>query len=117
MFFNSGPIAGASQNHKHMQVVPVKSLPNSKIPIQERVMDAFQRSQVSETQGEAIVENLVEDSLSQANYDNLGLRKRTRQSQMFILPEYQQIQHIFKRIDPKLVAKITDDRTLEAAAL
>ena len=27
MYFNSGPIAGASQNHKHMQVVPLKYLP------------------------------------------------------------------------------------------
>jgi ATP adenylyltransferase len=27
MYYNSGPIAGASQNHKHMQVVPLKYLP------------------------------------------------------------------------------------------
>ena len=87
MFYNSGPIAGASQNHKHMQVVPIKSLPNAKIPIHERVMDAFYRSQVSE-QGESVPETLVEDDLSQANYDNLSARKVPRHNQMFILPEY-----------------------------
>ncbi len=47
ILFNSGAAAGASQNHKHLQVLPVKSLPNSKIPIHERVMDAYVRSQVS----------------------------------------------------------------------
>lgn len=47
MYYNSGPLAGASQNHKHMQVIPVASLPNNKIPIHERVMDAFTRSQAS----------------------------------------------------------------------
>ena len=44
MYYNSGEVAGASQDHKHMQVIPVQSLPNSKIPIHDRVMDALQRA-------------------------------------------------------------------------
>jgi ATP adenylyltransferase len=37
LFYNSSPIAGASQSHKHLQVIPVSSLPNKRIPIQEKV--------------------------------------------------------------------------------
>ena len=41
MYYNSGPVAGASQQHKHMHVIPVKSLTNNKIPIHDRVIDAL----------------------------------------------------------------------------
>ena len=44
IFYNSGPLAGASQSHKHIQVVPMSSLTNKKIPINDRVMDAMKRS-------------------------------------------------------------------------
>ena len=33
IYYNSGDIAGASQSHKHLQVLPMSSLPNNKIPI------------------------------------------------------------------------------------
>ena len=32
-YFNSCEVAGASLNHKHMQILPVSSLPNGRIPI------------------------------------------------------------------------------------
>ena len=41
MYFNSGKKAGASQEHKHMQVIPMDQLPNKKIPIDERVLDVM----------------------------------------------------------------------------
>ena len=41
LYYNAGEIAGASQDHKHMQVIPVVSLPNGKIPIHDRVVDAL----------------------------------------------------------------------------
>lgn len=41
LYYNAGEIAGASQDHKHMQIIPVSSLQNGKIPIQDRVMDAL----------------------------------------------------------------------------
>ena len=47
MFFNCGALAGASQSHKHMQFIQLKWLPNKKIPINERVMEALQRSLIS----------------------------------------------------------------------
>ena len=34
-YYNSGIAAGASQNHKHIQVIPYSALPNRKIPIQD----------------------------------------------------------------------------------
>ena len=46
MCYNSGPVAGSSQEHKHMHIIPVRSLINQKIPIHDRVMDALQRAQV-----------------------------------------------------------------------
>ena len=41
LYYNAGAVAGASQDHKHMQVIPVQSLPNGRIPIHDRVMDAL----------------------------------------------------------------------------
>lgn len=34
VFFNSGPEAGASQEHKHLQAIPYSSFPNQSIPIE-----------------------------------------------------------------------------------
>ncbi len=34
VFFNSGPVAGASQKHKHYQYIKTASLPHSVIPVQ-----------------------------------------------------------------------------------
>ncbi|MBI3806930.1 MAG: phosphorylase [Nitrospirae bacterium] len=33
-FYNAGPTAGASQRHKHLQLVPLSALPNSQFPIE-----------------------------------------------------------------------------------
>ena len=44
IFYNSSPVAGASQHHKHIQVLPISSLPGKKIPINERVMEALNRA-------------------------------------------------------------------------
>jgi ATP adenylyltransferase/5',5'''-P-1,P-4-tetraphosphate phosphorylase II len=44
LFYNSSPVAGASQSHKHMQVIPVGSLPNKKIPINDKVMEIIKKS-------------------------------------------------------------------------
>ena len=46
-YFNSGTVAGSSQPHKHMQVVPLENLPNKKIPIDERVLDTMKRAELS----------------------------------------------------------------------
>jgi sulfate adenylyltransferase (ADP) / ATP adenylyltransferase len=44
VFYNSNSISGASQQHKHMQVVPVTSLPGGKIPINQKVMETIKRT-------------------------------------------------------------------------
>ena len=33
-FYNAGPAAGASQRHKHLQLIPLSSFPNSQLPIE-----------------------------------------------------------------------------------
>jgi ATP adenylyltransferase len=33
-FYNAGPVAGASQRHKHLQLIPLSALPNSRLPIE-----------------------------------------------------------------------------------
>jgi len=33
-FYNAGPAAGASQRHKHLQLIPLSALPNSRLPIE-----------------------------------------------------------------------------------
>jgi sulfate adenylyltransferase (ADP) / ATP adenylyltransferase len=45
LFYNSDAVAGASERHKHLQVIPVSSLPNKRIPINEKVVDTIKRSQ------------------------------------------------------------------------
>ena len=32
-FYNAGSVAGASQRHKHLQLIPLSALPNSRLPI------------------------------------------------------------------------------------
>ena len=33
-FYNAGPTAGASQRHKHLQLIPLSAFPNSQLPIE-----------------------------------------------------------------------------------
>ena len=33
-FYNAGSVAGASQRHKHLQLIPLSALPNSRLPIE-----------------------------------------------------------------------------------
>ena len=33
-FYNAGPVAGASQRHKHLQLIPLSAFPNSQLPIE-----------------------------------------------------------------------------------
>ena len=103
--YNSGPVAGSSQNHKHMHVMPVKSLMNNKIPIHDRVMDALQRAQVSSEnnnldgargfEGGDISGRGEDNGFGQYNNLNaLGTNLNSRyggkgQHQFFILPEFQ----------------------------
>ena len=105
MYYNSGPTAGASQNHKHMHVIPVKSLTNNKIPIHDRVMDALQRAQVtSESNNLDGTPGFGTGDLSDTGQENgigqynnlsvLGTNMGSRygggkgQHQFFILPEF-----------------------------
>ena len=43
-FYNAGKNAGASQPHKHIQVIPMSSIPGNEIPINQRVLDAMARA-------------------------------------------------------------------------
>jgi ATP adenylyltransferase len=36
-FYNAGPAAGASQRHKHLQLIPLSAFPNSQLPIEPLV--------------------------------------------------------------------------------
>lgn len=75
VYYNSGGEAGASQDHKHMQVIPVQSLPNSKIPIHDRVMDALQRSQVGHDQELDILDKAEQggsENIDYGAYNNLA---------------------------------------------
>ena len=61
-----------------MQVIPVVSLPNSKIPIHDRVIDALQRAQIS-TEHEGDIIDLMDaangtstDGTDYGNYNNLS---------------------------------------------
>ena len=44
IFYNSNSISGASQQRKHLQVVPVKSLPLGKIPINQKIMETMKKA-------------------------------------------------------------------------
>lgn len=33
-FYNAGPVAGASQRHKHLQLIPLSALPEARLPIE-----------------------------------------------------------------------------------
>jgi sulfate adenylyltransferase (ADP) / ATP adenylyltransferase len=37
-FYNAGRIAGASQRHKHLQLIPLSAFPNSQLPIERLVL-------------------------------------------------------------------------------
>jgi sulfate adenylyltransferase (ADP) / ATP adenylyltransferase len=62
VFYNSNPTAGASQEHKHLQVIPVSSLPGKKIPINDKVMDAIKR-----TQHQNVPNHRMNQSLNESN--------------------------------------------------
>ena len=47
MFFNSGKKAGASQPHKHFQVIDMEYVPNQQLPINQIVMDTMSRADLS----------------------------------------------------------------------
>lgn len=67
-------------------------------------------------------DQINEDETQIARYDNINERcilqaARAKQGLMFILPEYQQMEHIFRKIDPSLTSRITDEASLEKAAV
>ena len=75
MYYNAGEIAGASQEHKHMQVIPVSSLQNGKIPIHDRVMDALQRAQIGNEPESDLFDGRPEQGKESEDfgmYNNLG---------------------------------------------
>ena len=47
MFFNSGEKAGASQQHKHFQVMDLEHVPNEELPIEKVVMETMIRADQS----------------------------------------------------------------------
>ena len=47
MFYNSGEKAGASQQHKHFQVMDLEYVPSKELPIDKIVMDTMQRADQS----------------------------------------------------------------------
>ena len=80
-----------------MQIIPVASLQNGKIPIHDRVMDALQRAQIG-SEYEDVLENTPDQAGAEANdygmYNNLsslvnGYNVSSKQQQFFILPEFQ----------------------------
>ena len=114
-----------------MNVLPVSSLTNNKIPIHDRVMDALQRAQVSSENnnldGEHGFDGQEANSRGQENgygqYNNLntlGSNLNSRyggkgQHQFFILPEFQQFQHTLKRLNPQLISRLTEQNHKESA--
>ena len=198
-FYNAGEIAGASQNHKHIQVIPLDSIPGKQIPIDARVREAmargeegFQASSIlskysgrrnrkdpldrvsdARTEDDALIEALQSGSGLLGNMQNYqtdpfafmeeapGHRganssylsyifspitalfstggsspadqsenggapyeqlvakfeeRRQRGETMFILPEYQQFKHVFRKIDPRFVDNLSDDNLSQCAA-
>ena len=69
-YFNSGHKAGASQPHKHIQVIPLTHVPGQRIPIDERVIDAMMRAEHS-YQGQQSGSKLPTNS-NEENYNLLG---------------------------------------------
>ena len=47
-FYNSGQLAGASQPHKHLQSIPLNSLPNRRIPIDANIKKEIKKLQKDE---------------------------------------------------------------------
>jgi len=86
VFYNSSPTAGASQSHKHLQVMPVASIPGKKVPINERAMETLSRN------------------------------KASADEQGFVLPEYVNMRHHFSPIEPDLIAKPGTDEELKEVA-
>jgi len=78
-------------------------------------MDALQRSLISQAQKHPQAQSPEPPF---ANYDALS-QKHTVQAHnmMFILPEFQQFQHIFKRNDPQIWQASTDDSLTQGALM
>ena len=199
-FYNAGETAGASQPHKHIQVIPLDSIPGKQIPIDARVRDAmargeegFQASSIlakyssrrnqerhpdragnanrieedllieALQNGGGLIGNLQnyqtdpfafmeEDPRSQGAessylsaifrpitrlfatggapatkrpqhegvpYEQLVAKfaeSRQRGETMFILPEYQQFKHIFRKIDARFINNLSDNNLSQCAA-
>ena len=56
-----------------------------------------------------------EDTSLFADYDNLTYQPQGVPN-MFILPEYQQFQHIFKKVDSHIFTRLSSDERLSHAA-
>lgn len=94
IFYNSGPISGASQVHKHTQIIPFSSLTNKRIPINQRVLEEIKRSQFSENKQNQIDQDDLEVSMNE---------------RLFILSEYQSFKHTFCRLDPNLFQQMNSE--------
>jgi len=51
VFFNSGPTAGASQEHRHLQAIPYSSYPNQAIPIDNLIKETIKDEDISKNAG------------------------------------------------------------------
>eukprot|EP00347_Sterkiella_histriomuscorum_P014537 403360498 len=96
VFYNSGQKSGASQNHKHIQVIPTKSLPNKKIPINQRVMEEIKRQT-----------SISSRHLNEEDHDS----PRSIHENLFILSEYQAFRHTFCRLDPLYYKNMTTEES------
>ena len=167
-FFNAGRNAGASQDHKHLQVVPLQSLPGEQIPIHDKVMEALKRSEAvhsssfrkpSQSLDTSVAEDGQRDldgdpmdesifagnldsypedpfaflnpdprqmswtekvkALFSSSPDNKNLPYdeivskfedlKQRGETLFILPEFQNFKHIFRKIDCRVMDNLRDD--------
>ena len=99
LFYNSSPTAGASQSHKHLQVIPVSSLPNKKIPIQEKVLETIKRSQ-----------GLPRSQPSLNEEDD------KKKDKTFILSEYQSFKHIFHTCQASQLSHLQTEEHLKSLA-
>ncbi|CDW83302.1 atp adenylyltransferase [Stylonychia lemnae] len=101
VFYNSGIKAGASQSHKHLQVLPIKSLPNKKIPIHQRVLEEIKRHKSN-----AKRQDKNDDSQLFQSFDE----------NLFILSEYQQMRHTFCWLETSYFQNIISDKDLKKSA-
>jgi len=94
LFYNSGPDAGASESHKHLQVLPFDNIPGKKLPINQKIMEALKRNGVDKERSH----------LSLDKFDQC------------ILPEYQEIRHTVCSLDSVKINSINNDYEFEEAS-